>query len=225
MPLRKKPFRFTPWQRRGLKAIIHGFALGYVAWLFLAGITDQLGPDPVNTLINETGTWAIHFLLLTLTLSPLAKWLPSPEPIQFRRMIGVYAFVYAFAHLFTYIFFELQLDMALVASEIVSRPYIIVGMIALILLVALTATSFKRLQRKMGRKWQTLHYSIYLVLPLALLHFSWSQKTFWQEPVWYWLVGLLLMSPRVKRWYSTYQRKQKGRKSTAKKGRGKENIA
>ena len=198
MPLRKKPFRFTPWQRRGLKAIIHGFALGYVAWLFLAGITDQLGPDPV---------------------------LPSPEPIQFRRMIGVYAFVYAFAHLFTYIFFELQLDMALVASEIVSRPYISVGMIALILLVALTATSFKRLQRKMGRKWQTLHNSIYLVLPLALLHFSWSQKTFWQEPVWYWLVGLLLMSPRIKRWYSTYQRKQQGRKSTAKKGRGKENIA
>jgi len=133
--------------------------------------------------------------------------------------------VYAFAHLFTYIFFELQLDMALVASEIVSRPYISVGMIALILLVALTATSFKRLQRKMGRKWQTLHNSIYLVLPLALLHFSWSQKTFWQEPVWYWLVGLLLMSPRIKRWYSTYQRKQQGRKSTAKKGRGKENIA
>ena len=157
--------------------------MGYIAWLFFAGVTDQLGPDPVNTLINETGTWAIHFLLLTLTLSPLAKWLPSPEPMQFRRMIGVYTFVYAFAHLLTYIVFEIQLDMALVASEIVSRPYIIVGMAELLLLFALTATSFKRIQRNMGRKWQKLHNSIYLILPLALLHFSWSQKTFWQEPV------------------------------------------
>ena len=93
-------------------------------------------------------------------------------------MIGVYTFVYAFAHLLTYIVFEIQLDMALVASEIVSRPYIIVGMAALLLLFALTATSFKRIQRNMGKKWQKLHNSIYLILPLALLHFSWSQKTF-----------------------------------------------
>lgn len=207
MTFRKKPFRFTLWQRRGLKAFIHLFALGYITWLFFAGVTDQLGPDPVNTLINETGTWAIHFLLLTLTLSPLAKWLPSPEPMHFRRMIGVYTFVYAFAHLFTYVFFELQLDMALVASEIVSRPYIIVGMVALLLLFALTATSFKRIQRNMGRKWQKLHNSIYLILPLTLLHFSWSQKTFWQEPVWYWIIGLLLISPRMKHWYVVYQKK------------------
>lgn len=214
MPLKKKPLRLAVWQRRSLKGIIHVLALGYLVWLFFAGITDQLGPDPVNTLINETGTWAIHFLLLTLTLSPLAKWLPSPEPMQFRRMIGVYTFVYALAHLFTYVLFELQLDMALVASEIVSRPYIIVGMLALILLLALTATSFKRIQRNMGRKWQKLHNSIYIILPLALLHFSWSQKTFWQEPVWYWMLGILLMSPRIKRWYINSQRaRQKNARS------------
>ena len=219
MPLRKKPFRLSVWQRRSLKGLIHLFALGYLAWLFFAGVTDQLGPDPVNTLINETGTWAIHFLLLTLTLSPLAKWLPSPEPMQFRRMIGVYTFVYAFAHLLTYIVFELQLDMALVASEIVSRPYIIVGLAALLLLFALTATSFKRIQRNMGKKWQKLHNSIYLILPLALLHFSWSQKTFWQEPVWYWMIGLILMSPRMKLWYVTYQKKSQ------KKSRDKNAVA
>ncbi len=209
MPLRKKPFRFSVLQRRTLKGLIHLLALGYIAWLFFAGVNDQLGPDPVNTLINVTGTWAIHFLLLTLTLSPLAKWLPSSEPMNFRRMIGVYTFVYAFSHLLTYIVFELQLDMALAASEIVSRPYIIVGMAALLLLFALTATSFKRIQRSMGTKWQKLHNSIYLILPLALLHFSWSQKTFWQEPVWYWMIGLLLMSPRVSQWYAAYQKKRK----------------
>ena len=61
----------------------------------------------------------------------------------------------------------------------------------------------------MGTKWQRLHNSIYLILPLALLHFSWSQKTFWQEPIWYWMIGLLLMSPRVRHWYVAYQKKRK----------------
>ena len=213
MPLRKKPLRLSIWQRRTLKAIIHGVASGYLFWLFYAGVNDLLGPDPVEVLINETGIWAIHILLFTLTLSPLAKWLPSPEPMQFRRLVGVYSFVYAFAHLFTYVFFELQLDMALVLSEIVSRPYIVVGMIALILLFALTATSFKRIQRKMGKRWQSLHNTVYLILPLTLLHFSWSQKTFWQEPIWYWLIGLIVLSPRAK---ALMLRRQRNRKRKTK---------
>lgn len=212
MPVFNKPFRMSLWQRRSTKAAVHFFALGYIVWLFIAGITDNLGPDPVDTLINETGIWAIYFLLATLTLSPLAKWLPSSEPIQFRRLIGIYAFVYAFAHLSTYLLFELQLDMSLIASELVSRPYIIVGMVALLLLLALTLTSFKRIQRKMGKRWQKLHNTIYLILPLTLLHFSWSQKTFWQEPIWYWLVGLLVMWPRL----TAYIKKRKHHKDRAK---------
>ncbi|GEA06980.1 protein-methionine-sulfoxide reductase heme-binding subunit MsrQ [Alteromonas sp. KUL42] len=210
MPLLKKPVRLSLWQRRGTKAVIHIMAIGYLAWLFLAGLSDKLGPDPVEVLINETGTWAIHFLLLTLSLSPMAKNLPSAEPMQFRRLIGVYTFVYALAHLLTYIAFELQFDMALVASEIISRPYIVVGMTALLLLFILTATSFKTLQRKMGRNWQRLHNTIYIILPLALLHFSWSQKTFWQEPVWYWLLGLLIMSPRIKKWANKVRANRSG---------------
>lgn len=213
MPFLSKPFRMSTWQRRSVKTAIHIFALGYVIWLFGAGITDNLGPDPVNTLINQTGIWAIYFLLATLTLSPLAKWLPSPEPMQFRRLIGVYSFVYAFAHLATYMLFELQLDMSLIASELVSRPYIIVGMSALLLLLALTLTSFKRIQRNMGKRWQKLHNTIYLILPLTLLHFSWSQKTFWQEPVWYWLIGLIIMSPR----FMSYVENQKKQKARARK--------
>ncbi|BCO18908.1 protein-methionine-sulfoxide reductase heme-binding subunit MsrQ [Alteromonas sp. KC3] len=214
MPLRKKPLRLSLLQRRLIKASLHLTLLGYLFWLFYAGVNDNLGPDPVNTLINETGIWAIHLLLTTLLLSPLAQWLPSPEPLQFRRMIGVYSFVYAFAHLFTYVFFEIQLDMALVASEIVSRPYIVVGMTALLLLLALTATSFKRVQRKMGKRWQKLHNTIYLILPLTLLHFSWSQKTFWQEPVWYWLIGIGVLTPRFKKWINQYKQKQVRKKRT-----------
>lgn len=143
---------------------------------FYAGVTDNLGPDPVDTLLNETGIWAIHLLLITLMLSPLAKILPSPEPIKFRRMLGIYSFVYALSHFATYILFELQLDMGLIATELVKRPYIVVGLTALVLLFVLTVTSFQKIRRSMGKRWQHLHNSIYLIVPLALLHFSWSQK-------------------------------------------------
>jgi sulfoxide reductase heme-binding subunit YedZ len=198
MRLLNKPVRFSSLTHHTLKALIHLCAIGYLVFLFYAGITDNLGPDPVDTLLNETGIWAIHLLFITLLLSPLAKLLPSPEPIQFRRMFGEYVFVYACAHLATYILFELQLDMVLVASEIVSRPYIIVGMLAFILLLLLTATSFRRVRKSMGKRWQQLHNSIYVIMGLALVHFSWSQKTFWQEPVFYWLFAVVILQGRLR---------------------------
>jgi len=215
MRLLNKPARLSSLTRHTLKALIHLSAIGYLVFLFYAGITDNLGPDPVDTLLNETGIWAIHLLFITLLLSPLAKILPSPEPMKFRRMIGVYVFVYACSHLATYVLFELQLDMALIASEIVSRPYIIVGMLAFMLLLFLTATSFQRVKKTMGKRWQQLHNSIYVITGLALLHFSWSQKTFWQEPVFYWLFAVAVLQGRIRGVVvQTYTRWQRGRTKT-----------
>ena len=84
-------------------------------------------------------------------------------------MLGIYVFVYAIAHFFTYAFFELQLDWHLLTSELVKRPYIVVGMVALILLMALTVTSLSVLRRKMGKQWQRLHYLRYFTFSLAAL--------------------------------------------------------
>ena len=184
-------------------------ASGYLIALFYAGITDNLGPDPVETLLNETGIWAIHLLLLTLTLSPLAKWLPSAEPIKLRRLMGIYSFVYALAHLSTYLLFELQLDMTLISSELIKRPYIAVGFSAFLLLLLLSITSFNAVRKKMGKRWQQLHNTVYLVLLLVLLHFTWSQKTLWQEPIWYWLVALFLLSGRTMNFVINRRRKWK----------------
>ena len=207
MKIFKKPVRVSNLTRRSLKGIIHLLALGYLVGLFYAGVTDNLGPDPVDTLLNETGIWAIHLLLITLMLSPLAKMLPSPEPIKFRRMLGIYSFVYALSHFVTYILFELQLDMGLIATELVKRPYIVVGLTALVLLFVLTVTSFQKIRRSMGKRWQHLHNSIYLIVPLALLHFSWSQKTLLQEPIWYWLFAFVLLFNRIKGLVTTARKK------------------
>ncbi|MEW9799539.1 sulfite oxidase heme-binding subunit YedZ [Alteromonas sp. CYL-A6] len=202
------PLTIPALSRKLTKALIHIVALGYLAGLFALGIADELGPDPVQTLLNETGTRAIQFLLLTLAVSPLAKHLPCGDLMKFRRMLGIYSFVFALAHFLTYVLFELQLDLGLIGSEIIKRPYITVGFVALTGLLSLTLTSPMAIRRRMGRHWQTLHNAVYLIMLLALLHFTWSQKTGWQEPVWYWIIALLLLLFRAVPAYTRLRRKR-----------------
>jgi sulfoxide reductase heme-binding subunit YedZ len=109
-------------------------------------------------------------------------------------------FVYALLHLTSYVSFELQFDWALIASEVIERPYITVGFIALLDLMLLTITSPMWVRRKMKRNWQRLHNSIYLIAVLALVHFSWSRKTALQEPLLYWFIALVIMLPRFNYW-------------------------
>jgi sulfoxide reductase heme-binding subunit YedZ len=209
--LLSKPWRITQRQQISLKTLIHIICAGWLFVTFYLGINDKLGADPVEALLNFSGKGAINLLFITLAISPLIRLIPAPGLIHFRRLLGIYCFVYALAHLLTYALFELQLNWALLGSEIIKRPYITVGFTALIILLALTVTSTKGMQRKLGRRWQRLHNGIYLVLLLALLHFSWSQKTLLQEPIIYWVLAiplLYLRKDKLKRLLPSAQKKR-----------------
>lgn len=192
----KKPVRLTRLQVNTIKALYHVLALGYLTWLFMAGVNDGLGGDPVEALLHSSGILALLMLFFSLSLSHLARRLPCGDLIKCRRMAGIYVFVYGFFHLFTYVAFELQFDMSLVAEEIVTRPYILVGMLALIILFALTVTSPMVVRRKMRLRWQPLHNFVYVALVLIVLHYTWSLKTAWQEPVFYWIAAALFIAFR-----------------------------
>jgi len=197
MKLLNKPLRLSAWQISLSKTLLHLIILGWVIFTFYLGVTDNLGADPVKTLIHFTGIGALNLLLITLLISPAARYLPAPGLMRFRRMLGVYVFVYAVIHLLTYISFELQFDWSLVVGEIIKRPYITIGMVALLLLAALTITSPNKVRQRLGKRWQPLHNTIYLIVFLALLHFSWSRKTGLQEPLLYWVIALLILLPRL----------------------------
>lgn len=199
MKLLNKPLKLTVLQIRLVKLALHGIISGWLLLTFYAGINDNLGADPVKALIHFTGTGALNLLLITLLVSPAARYLPAPPLIRLRRMLGIYVFAYALVHLFTYISFELQFDWSLVVGEIIKRPYITVGMVALLLLCALTITSPNRIRQRLGKRWQPLHNSIYLILLLALLHFSWSRKTGLQEPLIYWVIAVVILLPRLEK--------------------------
>nr|WP_218352956.1 protein-methionine-sulfoxide reductase heme-binding subunit MsrQ [Alteromonas lipotrueiana] len=210
--LLSRPARLTRAQIITGKTLVHLILSGLLAFQFFLGVTNQLGADPVEALINFTGLNAIHLLFITLLVSPAARHLPCGDIMRYRRLLGLYVFAYAVSHLLVYIFFELQRDWSLLASEIIERPYIIVGLCALMILTALTVTSFESLRKKMGRRWQSLHNLIYVCLVLVLLHFSWSQKTIIAEPLIYWAVAAILLLPRkdkIKTWFGFSKRKRR----------------
>ena len=176
-----------------LKIVIHISVLLPVLNLYYLAFVDQLGADPVESVIHFTGIGALNLLLITLCVSPLAKWLKKGYLLQTRRLLGLYAFTYALLHVLNFLAFEIQFDAVLFFSEVIERPYITVGMLAFLLLSALAVTSLDSLKRKMKKKWQTLHNSVYLLTVLVVIHFYWSVKSDLILPIIYCLLCSLIL--------------------------------
>ena len=187
-----------------LKVMIHLAAFLPILNLYYQAFSDNLGADPVESVIHFTGIGALNLLLLTLLVSPLAKYTKQGFLMKTRRLLGLYAFSYALLHLLNFLFFELQFDFSLFIGEIFKRPYISVGMAAFIILLLLALTSLERLKRNMGKSWQKLHNFSYLALPLVGVHFYWSVKSEIIEPGIYLalIVNLLFFRrDKLSRWY------------------------
>ncbi|OWS76853.1 sulfoxide reductase heme-binding subunit YedZ [Pantoea sp. VS1] len=180
-----------------LKVVLHLAAFLPLVYLFLAANQGWLSADPAKDIQHFTGRMALKLLLATLLVSPLTRYLKQPLLIRTRRLLGLWCFAWACLHLTSYYLLELGYDhLRLLGSEIVSRPYLLLGMISWIILFALAVTSFQRAQRKLGRRWQTLHNGIYLVAILAPVHYLWSVKVLSPQPWIYALLALALLGWR-----------------------------
>lgn len=182
-----------------LKTAFHGIAAGLLGYTYFLAFSDQLGGDPVKAILHFTGMGALNCLLLCLLVHPLSKWPQQAALMHMRRMIGLWSFAYALFHFVSYIVFELQLEWRMLIAEVIERPYITVGFAALLILLALAATSMRNIQRLLGRRWQVLHHSIYIAGLLTVLHFIWSVKSGITEPLIYIAVLLFLLALRFKR--------------------------
>ncbi len=177
------------------------FFLALLPFLALiVGIIDQdLGADPQKYIVHKSGEWALRFLLLTLAITPVRRWLSMPQLLKFRRMMGLFVMFYATLHLASYYLLLLEGDILNVVEDIVERPYITVGFTAWLLLIPLAFTSTKKMMRKLGKKWIILHRLVYWITALGLLHFIWLIKSDLNEPVLYVLIAAILGGYRV--WY------------------------
>ena len=178
-----------------LKIWTHLLSFAPLGYVVFSVVTQNrlLGADPQEAVLHLMGLWALIFLLISLSLTPVNRLLRIPIIIRFRRAFGLYSAFYLLLHIVTFFVFYLELDIAQLLEETIERPYITLGMIAAILMVLLSATSTKTIQRKMGVKWRKLHSSVYLIGSLAIAHFIWQSKSDLNEPLWYliWLVFIL----------------------------------
>ncbi|HIF9105975.1 TPA: protein-methionine-sulfoxide reductase heme-binding subunit MsrQ [Photobacterium damselae] len=185
--------RITPKQITIIKSMVHIFSLIFMIYFVLLTLQGGFGADPVKGMEHFTGKAALNMLILTLLVSPLAKVFRQGLLMKLRRMLGLYSFFWATLHFAIYISLDLGFDFSLLGEEIFKRPYLTIGAVCWVILLLLAATSFQKIQRKMGKKWQTLHYWIYLALILAPIHYYWSVKSGLIEPSLYLVVAVLLL--------------------------------
>lgn len=179
------------------KPVLFLFCLLPFIVLLWATFNDALGTNPVETLTHESGQWALRFLLITLAITPLRRMLHLPWLIKFRRMLGLFAFFYASLHLTTYVWLDQFFDWMEILQDIPKRPFITIGFTAFVLLLPLAITSTNAMQRRLKKRWLILHRLVYVIPVLVVIHFIWSLKADYSEPIFYAAVFAVLMLSRL----------------------------
>ena len=155
--------------------------------------TNDLTANPGDYITDQTGTWALALLVISLTITPLRRLTRWNDLIRLRRMLGLFAFFYATLHMLTWVVFVHYFDTSFMVEDVIERPFITIGMATFLMLLALAVTSNRFSIRRLGRKWQTLHRLVYVAAITAVIHFWWLVKADISEPRrWAVAVGALL---------------------------------
>jgi sulfoxide reductase heme-binding subunit YedZ len=171
-------------------------------------ITGSLGANPIEEILDRFGNWGLRLLMVTLAITPLRRFTGLNWLLRFRRMLGLFTFFYILLHFTTWFWLDQGMLMSAIIEDVAKRPFITIGFAAFILLTAMAATSTNSIRRRMGRRWDKLHYSIYVVGVLAVWHYWWQVKKDVTEPLVYAGILLLLLGYRI--WRSrSYDRSRK----------------
>jgi methionine sulfoxide reductase heme-binding subunit len=177
--------RINPLARRVPTWAVYGAGLIPLALVVTQAVTGDLGADPVKALERMLGLYALQFLIATLCVTPLRRF-TGIMLIRFRRALGLLTFLYATLHLTVWVTLDLAFRWGEIWGDIVKRPYILVGMIALLVMVPLAVTSNNISLRRLGPQvWQRLHKLTYVAAGLGALHFVMLSKVWHPELVLY----------------------------------------
>ena len=171
-------------------------AIWPMLWLYQA-LEDLLGPDPGKVLVDRLGLGTLVLLLITLSMTPMQKLTGWAGWIAVRRQLGLWCFAYVVLHLCSYMAFILGFDWSQLAVELRKRPYIIVGALGFLGLLALAVTSNRYSQRRLGPRWKKLHRLAYVILGLGLLHMLWIVRADLEEWAIYAFIGAVLLLLRI----------------------------
>ncbi|MEP6782746.1 MAG: protein-methionine-sulfoxide reductase heme-binding subunit MsrQ [Acidobacteriota bacterium] len=188
----------TQLRRRVFKPAVWLICLAPLALLVYDGFTDNLTANPIEKVTNTTGIWTLRFVVATLAITPL-RWVTGVNQlINYRRIIGLFAFFYGFIHFMVFFFLDHQFDFGAMWTDVLKRPYIAAGFTAFVLMIPLAITSTTGWIRRMGGKnWNLLHKLIYITALAGVLHYYWKVKLDASHPIYYGIVVVLLLGFRV----------------------------
>jgi len=169
-----------------------------VVWLVTAALTDDLSANPIRDITEETGTWALRFLLITLCVTPLRRLTSWNGAIKYRRMLGLFAFFYGFLHFLTYVWLDQFFSLLDIVQDVYKRPFITAGFSSFVVMIPLAITSTKEwIARLGGKQWQLLHRLTYVGAIAAVVHYLWLVKADTRRPLAYGFLLSLLLGFRV----------------------------
>lgn len=173
-------------------------------------ITGQLGANPVEEILDRFGNWALRFIMITLAVTPLRRLTGWNWLQRFRRMLGLFTFFYALLHFLTWLILDQGLLMSAIIEDIAKRPFITIGVAALLLLTTLAVTSTNGMRRRLGRRWQQLHNAVYVIGILGVWHYWWQVKQDIAEPLIYAAILAVLLGYRIARKAGFYKSRKAG---------------
>lgn len=184
------------FKARWLKILVHGGALAPLAWLLWTYWQDLFLVDPIREIMTLTGKVALILLVLSLACTPLNTLFGFRQGLYVRRALGLYAFLYAGLHFLTFVGLDYGFDLAFVAQAILDQRYVLAGLAAGLILLALAITSTRGWQKRLGKNWKRLHRLVYLAGILSIVHFVWLVKDI-REPLRYGVVLAVLLLLRI----------------------------
>lgn len=194
----------TFWDRREKKWVALLCLMPFL-WMIYSLLSGRYFPDPAEPLMTISGIWACVFLILVLMLTPINKYSSFRGPNRYRRFLGLTAFWYALLHLLIYLVFHAGLSWSWIRLDLLERPYIYIGVLAILILFILAITSTKKMMRKLGKRWKVIHRFIYLAALAVIAHLWWQVKSDISIALW---VSLFLVPLLVLRLRAFIPRKQ-----------------
>ena len=179
------------------KVIVFPVCLVPVALLGLAAYQGNLGANPLEVITHTTGDWTLRFLLITLCVTPLRQLTKQYWLIQYRRMLGLFAFFYGSLHFTTYLWFDKFFVWHDIWQDVAKRKFITVGFLAFVLMIPLAVTSTKGIIRRLGKRWPALHRLIYVSALAGVAHYYWLVKADHRLPLTYGAILAMLLAYRV----------------------------
>lgn len=162
------------------------------------GITGHLGANPIEAIQDRFGNWGLRFVMITLAITPLRRMTGRNWITRFRRMLGLFAFFYVLMHFLTWLILDQRLAWSAITQDIFERPFITIGFSAFLILLAMAVTSTNGMRRRLGRRWQQIHYGVYVVGILSVWHYWWQVKLDVREPLIYVIILAVLLGYRMR---------------------------